>query len=173
MELLPMPKSFDQNEIFALLITCCLIIIFIILPKRFPIHLLILFLLINSFIGRTVDTALAIPPFDIYDSFDANKHELLDEITYSIVYPIYGYVFYYFYDKFYLIPTWMNVLTWALMSTIFERISVYFNVFHYHKWHIFYSFLVYILVYLLHIKFYRLMTKQLNYTSKRVQSVRR
>ncbi|PMC35921.1 hypothetical protein CJ195_16820 [Bacillus sp. UMB0899] len=173
MGILTMPISFDQNEIFVSIIAGGLILIFILLPKRFPIHLLILFLLINSFIGRTVDTTLAIPPFDIYDSFDANKHELFDEITYSIVYSIYGYLFYYFYDKFHSIPSWVNVLAWTLLSTISERTSVYFNVFQYQNWHLFYSFLVYILVYILHVIFYRLMTKQLNYSSERVKSVQR
>lgn len=108
MKVLPLPKNFDENEIFVLLIMGGLILIFIYLPKRFPLHLLILLLLINSCIGRTVDTSIAIEPFDIYDSFDDNTHELFDEITYTIVYSLYGYLFYYFYDKFHKIPSWCN-----------------------------------------------------------------
>lgn len=166
-----MPKSFDENEIFVLFVAMGLFLFFIILPKRFPLHLFILLFLINSYIGRTVDTSLAIRPFNIYDSFDGNTHEILDEITYSIVYPIYGYLFYYFYDKYYMIPSWIHLIVWAASSTLFEWISTRFNVFQYHNQHILYSFFVYLLVFMFHILFFRWVTNQLKYSSERVKLI--
>ncbi|SHR95290.1 Uncharacterised protein [Mycobacteroides abscessus subsp. abscessus] len=173
MKVLPLPKNFDENEIFVLLIMGGLILVFIYLPKRFPLHLLILLLLINSCIGRTVDTSIAIEPFDIYNSFDDNTHELFDEITYTIVYSLYGYLFYYFYDKFHKIPSWIFVILSALFSTVSERVSTFFNVFQYNHWNLLFSFLVYLSVFILHFLFFYWTTKQLNYTSERVKSLQR
>ncbi len=173
MEVLTFPKSFDENEIFVLCVVCGLILLFIYLPKRFPIRLFILLFLINPVIGRTVDTALAIHPLDIYSSFDKNTYEVFDEITYSIVYSFYGYVFYYFYDKYHKLPSWLHVGIWAVSSTIFEWISIRFDVFHYHQWHLQYSFIVYLLVFTFHIFFFKWASKQLHYTSERIQQLKK
>lgn len=171
MEVLTFPKSFDENEIFVLFVACGLILLSLILPKRFPTQLFILLFLINSVIGRTVDTTLATHPLDIYSSFDDNTHEIFDEITYSIVYSFYGYLFYYAYDKYYKLHSWFHVVIWAVSSTIFEWISIHFGVFHYHHWHILYSVIVYLLVYTFHIFFFKWASKQLHYTSERIQQV--
>ncbi|WP_052737616.1 hypothetical protein [Bacillus sp. SA1-12] len=169
MKVITLPKSFDENEIFLLVIAFALLIYSILLPKRFPIHVFLVLFISNSFIGRTVDMAIAIPPIDLYSSLDSNTHELFDEIIYSVIYPLYGYLFYYFYDKYDHLPTWASIITWSIQSCFLEWISTMINIFQYNKWHIIFSFFVYLFVFSFHSFFFKWVTKQFNYTSKRTE----
>ncbi|MBD8069438.1 hypothetical protein [Bacillus sp. PS06] len=169
MEILIMPKKFDENEIFVLIVISGLLLISILTKKLFPIHVFLPIIFINSFIGQLYDVFLAIPPFDIYDSFDTTKYDLFDAVLYLIVYPLYGYLFFYSFERFYRISAWIHVIAWAGASTFFEWVSLYFNVFQYDNWHISYSFPVYLSVFTTHVFFYRWLTKQLKHPSKRYQ----
>ncbi|WP_139488534.1 hypothetical protein [Brevibacillus dissolubilis] len=166
--IMPLPVKFDGNEMFTLAVFLFLLGLFIYLPRRFFPALLIHLLLFNSFFGRSVDIVLAIPPFNIYDSFDTGKNDLFDFINYNGIYPLYGYMFFHFYDRFNRLRDWAHVLIWAVFSTTAEWVSVQFGVFTYIKWHILWSFLVYVVVYIIDILFYKWITKKLHYERKGV-----
>jgi hypothetical protein len=167
MDFLPLPKNFDANEIFVLIIAGGLFLISLSLPKRFPLHLFIPLFLVNSFIGRTADISLGIAPFNAYNSFDESKHELFDNIMYLVIYPIYGYLFFYFYDIYDKIPSWIQIVGWAAAGVLFEWISLKFHVFQYNNWIIGYSFPIYVFVYTFHSFFFKWICKQLRYNTKR------
>ncbi|WP_408009021.1 hypothetical protein ACJROX_01365 [Pseudalkalibacillus sp. A8] len=86
-----LPVKFDENEIYTITITMIVFILFIYLhkrPKQLMTSEVILFYFINWFIGSVVESILAEPPLDLYDTVDKPHAELMDIILQGWTYPL-------------------------------------------------------------------------------------
>lgn len=156
--MLPLPKHFDLNEWFTLASAIVAMGFVLMLPKRFSPVEIIAYMTFTIYLSQTVDSLIAIRPYDLYDVNDTPKIELFDMVLYYFCYPPTTYVYLYFYDKWKL-GGWkrmLYVIGYALLSTILEGLADLFHVFTYKHWHLYDSFLVYVGVYTLYIFVYRL-----------------
>lgn len=157
---MPLPKSFDQNELF-LIITLSITITFMsILPRRFPLSISILLCMFASTVARICDHILAGQTLDLYDVMDTNKYELFDFISYFLYIP-FAYFFVYFYDKwkikgFYL---FLYIVICSIGGVAFEWLSHYFHVIEYKWWKLYYSLPVYLIVQPATLIFYEFINK--------------
>ncbi|WP_052488045.1 hypothetical protein [Gordoniibacillus kamchatkensis] len=152
---LPLPIKFDMNEWLVTGVSIVLIALFILLPKRFPSRVTIFILMFNSYLGRYVDTLLFFYPLDLYDVMDTAGKDLFDVILYTFVYPFYGYLICYVYDRWKL-KGWsqaIHIILWAAVSVLFEGIAVKAHIFVYKGWQLIYSLPAYMMVYSLNILF--------------------
>ncbi|WP_202710261.1 hypothetical protein [Sporosalibacterium faouarense] len=144
---MPLPETFDQNEIFVIIFFIITFFVAIKLPKRFSLSTIILILLIGLVVPRISDHLLAPRPYDLYDVLDGEPFELFEIIIY-IFFALTSYIFLNIYDR--LKPKGINIMLFILISsligTIIEYIMAIFNVFQYKEWEIQYSFPVYLLV---------------------------
>ncbi|MBM7587488.1 hypothetical protein JOC86_004061 [Bacillus pakistanensis] len=156
------PIDFDENEWFILLVLTSMIVFYIIMPKKLPGTLTLLMMLFYAFLGRIADFILAFDyPFNLYDTMDTSSYDLFDFITYSTVYPLYGFFFANFYYSWNLKGFYrvVYIIVWVLMSLFFEYIAIYFQVFHFNGWNLFYSFIVYVVVFILIVLYLELTIK--------------
>jgi hypothetical protein len=156
MNILPLPKALDENEWFILLGLMITIPIIVLLPKRMPISLSIIMLMFGSIIARVLDHLLSSPTFNLYDVMDTGKYDFFDILTY-LFYAPFSYFFVYFYERFHIrgFGVLFYIVACSIAGTLFEGISVYFNVFTYKGWGLIYSFSVYLVVQSLTILLYR------------------
>ncbi|WML50014.1 hypothetical protein RCG23_09270 [Neobacillus sp. PS3-34] len=148
---MPLPTRFDQNEIFLLIIAALLMLVTYIIPKRFPYSISCLIVLFNISIGIAMDHLLAGPPMDFYDVLDTKKFELFDLFLYVFVYGPSTYIFVYVYDLWFFHRPYrvkvIYLILLALINVVLEYVSGLLHVFTYKGWEIYYSFIVYILMY--------------------------
>jgi hypothetical protein len=157
-----MPIHFDENEWFISIVLIVMIIFFIIIPKKLPSTLTILMMLFYAFLGRIADFILAFDyPFNLYDTMDTSSYDLFDFITYSIIYPLYGYFFANFYYRWNLKGFYrmIYIIVWISMSLLFEYAAICFQVFHFNNWNLFYSFIVYVIVFIIIVFYLELLLK--------------
>ncbi|MBD0380535.1 hypothetical protein [Paenibacillus sedimenti] len=157
-----LPIHFDANEGFITIVSIVLLLLFIALPKRIPMPVALLIMIFNSYLGRATDNILASPaPYDLYDTMDTHSYDLFDLLLYSLPYPLQGYLYVYFYDKFRLRGAYqaIHIIIWSVASIIFEAIGVWLSVFKYHGWHLSYSFPVYLLTFCLNSLLFHLAMK--------------
>jgi hypothetical protein len=143
------PERFDMNEWYTLISAVLVLTIAILLPRRFSsVHITVI-VVFTVFLSQTVDSLIAVQPYDLYDVSDSSKYEIIDVVIYYICYPPYAYIFVYFYDKWKLkgILRILYIIGFTLLSTALEWVSVIFHVFTYKGWHIWYSPFVYLGVY--------------------------
>lgn len=130
------------------------------LPPRLPKSVAALVMLLSVAMPLCMDHSIGTPPIDIYDTNIKPKLTFVDFLTWCM-YPIFGYVFIYLYDLWNVkglgIP--LYVLVWALLGAGFEKIAVLFRVFQYKDWSTHDSFLVYVIVQLLTVVFFRILMK--------------
>lgn len=157
----PLPLKFDWNEWFVLLASAVLVILFFLLPRRFPKYFTMMNLLFTVCLVMTVDDVLALKPYDYYDWMDQDEFELFDVFTYFFLYPPMGYFFLYFYDRWKL-RSWkllFYILTWTTFSIGFEWVCVKSHVLTYKGWSLVYSIPVYLAVFGIELSFFHLVKK--------------
>jgi hypothetical protein len=155
-----LPKSFDKNEWYILIIAISMVLAFLFIPKRFPFEITLNIILFNLFLSFVVDHLLAMPPHDFYDIIDKPSFEIFDLINYIFLYSIFGYFLLYVYDLLHLNlsykKTFIFIVTSALIATCLEAISTnFFDVFTYYEWKLIYSFVSYVFLFLFSVLYYR------------------
>jgi hypothetical protein len=162
------PVRFDTNEWFLLFSLAFLLTIVLMLPKRFSPVSITVFTVFSIFISQTIDSIIAVVPFDFYDVNDSPKFEVMDAAMYFLHYPAYTYIFLYFYDKWKLkgIYRIFYLIGYSLISVFFEWLADHFHVFTYKGWKLWYSPFVYIFTYILFTLFFHLTQKLLNNDEK-------
>ena len=145
--MMPLPKSFDQNEWYLIIALFITLLIVSILPRRFPLSITILLFLFAATIARLSDHIFAGLYLDLYDVMDTNKFELFDLLSYFLYMP-FAYFFVYFYDKWKIrgIYILLYIVASSLGGVLIEWISHYFHVFDYKWWKIQYSLPIYLIV---------------------------
>nr|AYQ74293.1 hypothetical protein EAV92_18005 [Cohnella candidum] len=130
------------------------------LPPRLPKSVAALVMLWSVATPLCMDHSIGSPPIDVYDTNINPALTFTDFLTWCM-YPIFGYVFIYLYDLWKIgglgIP--LYVLAWAILGACFEKLSVVFRVFQYKDWSTYDSFLIYVIVQLLTVVFFRILMK--------------
>ncbi|MED4228603.1 hypothetical protein [Neobacillus cucumis] len=86
-----LPKHFDENEWFIIIVLLVGIIV-VRLPKKMPTEVTYLIVLLSLAIPTIIDhTIAAISPYDVYRINDSEKYEVFD-IVLSGVYAPFGYL---------------------------------------------------------------------------------
>ena len=162
-----LPEHFDANEWFLLISLCTIVTVAVVLPRRFPTIVTIVFLAMGLGISMYVDFLLAPPPLDLYDINDTKYYELF-EIPFYYLYAPFAYVFVYFYDKWKVRGLWtvLYVAVWSTASTLFERFADYCHVFKYKGWNLGYSFVFYLAVQSLYLLLYYMVKSSYNRTKR-------
>jgi hypothetical protein len=155
--------QFNTNDFFILSAIVILYFIIYLLPKLF-LKKSTSFLLI--FYGITVatifDNSIGAHVFDYYDIMDGKKYTIMDVVAY-LVYGPFGYFFIYLYEKYKIKGHWIliYVLTWTIVSLLFELLNVHLGVFTYkngYKWY--FSIPIYLYVQLILLYLYKFMIKE-------------
>lgn len=157
MKVLPLPKSFDENEWFFLVLLILSIILYKIVPKRFSASTTILLLLLPITVSRLLDKFLSAPDKDWYDVFDSPAFEFFDLVAYTMYAP-FGYFYIYLYDYWKLkgIKLVLYILGWGLFAIGFEWLSHQFHLYKYKDFTFTLGFGFYIPSLILTILFYHL-----------------
>ncbi len=140
-------RAFDMNDYFVL---SCIVVVYglmFILPKRFPLSVTLLLMLLSSTAASMLDNSVGGHIFDLYDIMDGPEYAIMDFIVY-ILYAPFGYLFIYIYDLFRLegILTVVYIALFSFFSTVFEWVCLKAGVFHYKDAYlIYYSLLIYLL----------------------------
>ena len=125
-------NAFNANEWFIIVTLILGYGLVLFLPKKYPTHLTILFLIIGMNSGVLFDHTISIPPFDFYDVNDSSFFEPFDFLSY-IMYGPFAYLFFYFH-KVWKIHGYMNlfyITMWSAVSMFMEGTATHFGVFHY------------------------------------------
>ncbi|AIE60183.1 hypothetical protein [Bacillus methanolicus] len=144
--MIPLPKSFDENEWFVLITLFIMIAFTLYLPRRFPISLTILICLFAIFIANLSDHLFATSITNFYNIMDSRKYELFDYLLY-LLYAPFVYLFVYQFEKWNLKGYYilLFLIGWSIVGTVFEWVSHLFKVFHYKEWKIWYSLTAYLI----------------------------
>lgn len=142
--ILKLPDHFDQNEWFIIVVILVSLIMYKVLPKRFPKAITAIIVLYSIAMPKILDHTIAVKPYNLYDLTDSGQYELFDLIMYAI-YPPFGYLFIYIYDyfKFKGIRFVMYIFFWSIASIGMEFIANQLHVFNYHGWRLIYSLPIY------------------------------
>jgi hypothetical protein len=142
-----MPERFDGNDWFILISMLVAYGLVWFLPRAFPRSISLLVMIFSLSVAKGTDNTLGIKPFDLYDTNQLPKFDWTDLFTW-LLYPAFGYLLIYFYQRLRIhgaaIPVY--ILIWASFATVYEAVSVYYQVFQYKGWTLHYSFVVYLLV---------------------------
>jgi hypothetical protein len=152
-----LPKTFDENELFTIFISILVLVFFLILHLRYRalryIEMFSLFLF-NLLLITIVESTLAEPPIDLYDTLDYAYAELFDIVLQVIVYPIQMMILIYT-----LAIKEMNlfkfIIICAIILTVLELISLQFNLFEFKKWNSMYSLLFYCLAVSVNVMYFK------------------
>jgi hypothetical protein len=139
--------AFDMNDYFVLSCIVVAYVIMFVLPKRFPLPVILLLMLFSSTAASMLDNSIGGHIFDLYDIMDGPEYTIMDFIVY-LLYAPFGYFFMYIYDFFRLkgMLAVGYIALLSLLSTGFEWVCLQAEVFHYKDaYSIYYSFLIYIL----------------------------
>ncbi|MED4206313.1 hypothetical protein [Neobacillus mesonae] len=153
--MLVQPSKIDSNEWFILISLLITYAIIFLLPKRFPHSVTLIMLLFSMTYAHVIDHTLAGISIDFYDINDVEKYEWFDLIAWFL-YPPFGYIFIYFYDKWSVRRTgiFWYILVWAGISLGVEFLSLKFDLFTYNEWKLAYSFPVYLITLSLYLLFF-------------------
>ncbi|KRE55921.1 hypothetical protein ASL11_34885 [Paenibacillus sp. Soil750] len=163
------PERFDINEWFTLISLAVLLTVAILLPKRFSPLSIIVYTVFTVFISQTVDSLIAVKPFDLYDVNDSSKYEVMDIVIYYFNYPPFTYIFLWFYDKWKLKGIYRNlyIIGFSLISVFFEWLAHLCHVFIYKGWKLWYSPFIYIVIFISYIFVFHLTENLLNPNQKK------
>ncbi|MBS4218410.1 hypothetical protein KHA96_08815 [Bacillus sp. FJAT-49711] len=166
---LPLPSIFGENEWFVIITTLIFYLLVFLLPKRLPLSVMIVIMLLGSVIARLYDHLLSPPYLNLYHVMNSGKYELFDIIVYALYAP-FSYFFIYLYDKFNIHGYWtlVYIVGFSLAGTLFEGMAVYFHVFNYINWKLQYSFSVYLFVQSLTLFIYHLIIRHHHIVIKKV-----
>ncbi|MFE7062688.1 hypothetical protein ACFVAD_11100 [Sutcliffiella sp. NPDC057660] len=151
-----LPKQFDANEIYTIVITIFVLsLLFYLLKRERQLSAVEVFsvYLFNLFLTTTLESLFAEPPLDMYDTIDYAHAEIFDVVLQTLVYPPPIVIAFYFYSKYK--PNWLiYTLCWGMILTTLELISLQFNLFQFKNWTSLYSFFFYIFIMALNILFF-------------------
>lgn len=162
--MLQLPERFGLNEWFTLAAAVLAMGVALALPKRFSPVEITAYTVFTVYLSQTVDSLIAVAPFDFYDVNDTPKIEWFDMIIYYFCYPPTTYVFLYFYDKW-QVRGWKRVgyvIGYSLLSMLLEGAADLFGVFTYKGWKLYDSFFVYVGVYIVYILVYKMVRSLLS-----------
>ncbi|MBT2215724.1 hypothetical protein KK120_07805 [Virgibacillus dakarensis] len=144
--MISLPIAFDENEVYIIIWLILSFCLFFLLPKRFPLSITIVMMLLGVVIAKLFDHLLSSPELNFYNLMDTGKYELFDIISYCLYAP-FAYFFIYFFDKLHIrgLGIFLYILVWSWIGIMFEGISVIFHFFNYHGWKLTYSFGVYLI----------------------------
>jgi hypothetical protein len=154
------PERFDGNEIYVICIALIIVGVLYFLEKKYKCLYASELLFIWAFdhmLSVTGDYLLALPPWDLYDTFDEADVDLVDILVHTIDYPglVIIFVCIYALTKARGIRKVAIVLSGAFTGAVVEFIGVmYLHTFLYKRWNTFYSFLFYILVFSINLYIY-------------------
>lgn len=153
-------RSFNLNEWFiygfmVMSVACCLL-----LPRRFPVSVVVLLAYFSFSVGLTADHTISVGAVDLYDVNESGAYELLDFITYLLYAPM-AYLFVYFYDRWNVRGLWSvgYLAVWSLFAVGFEELTVLAGIFHYKGYRLLYSFPIYFAVQGITLLLYRLLLR--------------
>lgn len=153
--MLVLPKDFDMNEWFILISLVILYTLFFLLPQRFPKTITMLIYMFSFSLEKEADLILEYPPYVLYYLNDSKQFELFDFLT-CFLYPAFGYLLLYFYDKWNVrgISAFFYLMSWSIIAVLFEWITMKVGIFNYTGWTLFFSYAVYLIVVGLYAAFY-------------------
>ncbi|WP_276356464.1 hypothetical protein [Cohnella caldifontis] len=158
------PERFDLNEWFDLFSAALPLTIAFLLPGRFTLIALTVFTVFSVFMAQTVDSLIAVKPYDLYDVNDTVKYDVSDIFIYYFSYPPTTYLFLYFYDKW-SPKGWRRagyVLAWSLLSWGLEWAAYRCHVFYYKGWKLAYSPIAYVVIYALFMAMFHMVETVMN-----------
>jgi hypothetical protein len=162
----------QRNTLFTLF---CLVLSYgfmWLLPSNMPKSVSIIMMLFSLVTAKSLDTSIGVPPFDLYNTNIYPYFDLADILTWCL-YPVFGYFFAYYYNRFrihgIMIPVY--ILCCSLIGTAYESLNVYFDVFQYRHWKLSYSFCVYLIVQTLCVLVFTKLKK--HWIDQKYQSIRR
>lgn len=163
MKALPLPKSFDENEWFFLILLVVCIFLYKRIPKRFPLSITILLFLFPITTARLTDKLLSAPDRDLYDVYDSEAFELFDLLSYTMYAP-FGYFFIYIYDmyRFQGLKLVMFIFGCSVFGLGFEWVTHQFHLFKYKDFTFPLAFTYYIGSQIVTVLFYHLILYQRN-----------
>lgn len=149
---------FNLNEWFIIIALIVGVFIVYFLPKRFATKTTVVYLMCGIFFGFLFDHTLSVFPVSYYVINDSSTFELMDFLSH-VMYGPYSYLFFYLYDYYNIKPhaSPLYILVWTFVGVGIERLSVAIGIFHYqHGYTIYYSFVIYLLVYSIWLFLYKL-----------------
>lgn len=137
---------FNANEWFIIAGFCVGYLTLLILPKRFPAKVTMVFVLCGIYSGFFYDHSLSVEPVDFYDVNDSSAYQFIDFISYLMFGP-WSYLYFYVWDrldlKYRFAP--IGIFLWAAMSWGFEKLALLCHVYHYKNgFELSYSFPIYL-----------------------------
>ncbi|GEN47110.1 hypothetical protein [Alkalibacillus haloalkaliphilus] len=155
-------EEFDRNEIFVIAMLIIIYAIFFWMPKLFPRHITLLFLLIGFSIPILFDFTIGGGMLNFYQVNDSNAYELTDVLTYFNFAP-FAYFYIYFYVKFNINKVTFIPYTfgWTVIGMVLEAVNKFMNVIHYQNgYELYYSVIIFIVVLTFTGLFYELVKKK-------------
>lgn len=158
----------DGNEAYLLGLILLLVMMQAWLIRKLPLPVTVAIWVLNYCLVKLADLTIGVPPLDFYDAMDRPTYEWSDIATHVFVYPVLGFLFLYPYQRWQLhgIRLALYLLLWASVSVVFEWSAVMAGIFHYKGWKLWWSFFVYIAVFLINLNFYRHVQKWLRLVVK-------
>lgn len=151
-----LPKKFDENEVYTIIITILVLSVMVYLQKRqrelSKLELVSVYLF-NLLLTTTFESLLADHPIDLYDTVDYAHAEIFDVILQTFVYPPTIVIAMYFYSK-YQPKNVFYIFLWGTILTILEWISLQFNLFQFKEWTLYFSFLFYVFIMFINVHFF-------------------
>ncbi|WP_017185970.1 hypothetical protein [Alkalibacillus haloalkaliphilus] len=155
-------EQFDRNEIFVIAMLIVVYAIFFLVPKLFPKHITVLFLIIGFSIPVIFDFTIGGGMLNFYQINDSNAYELTDMLTYINFAP-FAYFYIYFYERLAIKKTTFIPYTiiWVIIGFILEAVSKFMNVIQYQNDYTFYySVIIFLVVLTFTVLFYELVKKK-------------
>jgi hypothetical protein len=141
-------EHFDKNEIYILVMLGITYGAILLLPKRLPRNIALLYLVWGFASSTFFDFTIGGGLLDYYKVNDSNHYELTDLLSYSL-FATFGYFFVYFYEMFHINKNRFifYIIGWTIVGLIMERISGWMGVTHYQHGYILpYSVAVFLVV---------------------------
>ncbi|MFT4413303.1 hypothetical protein ACLM5H_05525 [Fredinandcohnia humi] len=162
------PKQFDQNEWFIIFSVVAIWIILLWVRPRFGTTTIIMIWMFNVFLAETADFLIAAKPYDFYSLNDHPDYEWFDVVLYFLLYPPAALLGLHVQQKwgYSMFKIMGMTFLWAGVSVGLEWIALNNQVFTYKKWHLYYSLIVYILVFPLNVTVFRFVRKQIDLSTQ-------
>lgn len=147
--ILPLPKQFDENEIFIIISTVLSCALMFKLPRHLSAVTITIIWTFNVFLALLADITISVKPNDFYFTIDYSTHELFDVLLHFATYPTLSYfvVNFYQHNKPKGLKLLFYIIFWAGVAIALEWISLKFHVFTYMGWKLYLSFFIYLVVF--------------------------
>jgi hypothetical protein len=145
----PLPEKFDENELFIIFSTIVTWSLILMLTRRMSAVTVTIIWTFNVFLALLADITITVKPYELYFTIDHKTHELFDVVLHFVTYPALPYFVVNSYQHYK--PKGLKLLSfvvfWGGVAIALEWTSVQFNVFTYTGWKLYFSFLVYLIVF--------------------------